>query len=238
MYGYRARIGYTSPPYLTETFPYEFYRIVPSGVTLVLTTLAIQELTDQEVHRSVEMTLQAARAMGRAGVDLVIFGGVPLNLSLGYDGLEKTMRSMEEEIGVPVTSSVTAQIRALHALGARRLALLHPFDDPKGLHSAYVKHYGFELMGTKSAGKRVSDLARISHEEVQDLAEALYQSCSGADTIYISAPHWGIIDLIDPLEQKLGVHVVTAIQAIVWEGLRRCGIGDRIDGYGRLLREC
>ena len=26
MYGHRARIGYTSPPVLTEVFPYEFYR--------------------------------------------------------------------------------------------------------------------------------------------------------------------------------------------------------------------
>ena len=34
MYGYRARIGYTSPPLTTEVFPYEFYQIVPEGVTL------------------------------------------------------------------------------------------------------------------------------------------------------------------------------------------------------------
>ncbi len=76
MYGHRARIGYTSPPFLTETFPYEFYRLVPEGVTLVLTTLAIKRLTREETARSVEMTLEAAREMGRAGVDIVVFGGV------------------------------------------------------------------------------------------------------------------------------------------------------------------
>jgi len=37
IYGSRARIGYTSPPLTTEVFPYEFYRIVPDGVTLVVT---------------------------------------------------------------------------------------------------------------------------------------------------------------------------------------------------------
>ena len=41
IYGHRARIGYTSPPLTTEIFPYEFYKIVPAGVTLVITTLAI-----------------------------------------------------------------------------------------------------------------------------------------------------------------------------------------------------
>ncbi len=30
IYGHRARIGYTSPPFTTEVFPYEFYKIVPT----------------------------------------------------------------------------------------------------------------------------------------------------------------------------------------------------------------
>ena len=34
IYGARARIGYTCPPLLAEVFPYEFYKIVPEGVTL------------------------------------------------------------------------------------------------------------------------------------------------------------------------------------------------------------
>ena len=27
------------------------------------------------------------------------------------------------------------------------------------------------------------------------------------------------------------------LQAITWEALRKCGIGDRVEGYGKLLRE-
>jgi len=33
------------------------------------------------------------------------------------------------------------------------------------------------------------------------------------------------------------LNVVTSAQAIVWQGLRRSGINDAIQGYGRLLRE-
>lgn len=237
MYGSRARIGYTSPPFLTETFPYEFYRLVPRGVTLVLTTLAIRRLNEQEVNESVRMTLDAAREMGRAGVDLVVFGGVPLNLSLGYDGLEHTMSATEKEIGVPVTSSVTAQIDALRTVGARKLLVIHPFADPRGEHSAYIRHYGFELAADISAGRQVAELAKVSADEVGDLAERHHREHPEADTIYITAPHWGIIDVIEPLERQCGVNVITAIQAIVWHALRRCGITDAIDGYGRILRE-
>lgn len=237
MYGYRARIGYTSPPYLTETFPYEFYRLVPDGVTLVLTTLAIRRLTAEETARSVEMTLEAAREMGRAGVDIVVFGGVPLNLSLGHDGLAEAMRRTEDEIGVPVISSVTAQIAALEAVGAERIALLHPFAEPGRFDSSYVAHHGFELAGVRGAGKTVADLATMPTHEIGALAEALCRDCPDADTLYIPAPHWAVIDLVETLESEHGVTVVTAIQAIVWQALRRCGIDDRIEGCGRLLRE-
>ena len=237
MYGYRARIGYTSPPYLTETFPYEFYRMVPDGVTLVLTTLAIKRLTEEETGRSVAMTLEAAREMGRAGVDIVVFGGVPLNLSLGYDGLAETLRRTEDEIGVPVTSSVTAQVNALRAVGAERPALLHPFAEPGGFDTSYVAHYGFAPAGVRGAGRTVAELATMPEAEIGRLAEALCRDCPGADALYIPAPHWAVIGLIERLERTLGIPVVTAIQAIVWEALRRSGVNDRIEGYGRLLRE-
>ena len=32
MYGTRSRIGYTSPPLVSEIFPYEFYQMAPEGV--------------------------------------------------------------------------------------------------------------------------------------------------------------------------------------------------------------
>ena len=83
----------------------------------------------------------------------------------------------------------------------------------------------------------MADLATISQDDVKALAEALYRDHPDADTIYIPAPHWGSIEIIEPLEQELGVKVITAIQAIVWETLRRSGVNDRINGYGQLLRD-
>ena len=82
-YGHRARIGYTSPPLTTEVFPYEFYRMVPAGVTLVITTLAIVVRSKEEVDQSYDISMKAAREMAAAGVDIIVLGGVPINLSRG-----------------------------------------------------------------------------------------------------------------------------------------------------------
>ena len=58
-----------------------------------------------------------------------------------------------------------------------------------------------------------------------------------ADTLLFPCPHWAVVEAIDPLEQELGVTVVTNLQATLWHALRSLGLNDKISGYGRLLRE-
>jgi hypothetical protein len=84
IYGHRARIGYCSPPFVTETFIYEFYRIVPAGVTLLITTLEVgNAYTAEAFAGSRDRSMAAARAMGEAGADVVVLGGNPVNQTIG-----------------------------------------------------------------------------------------------------------------------------------------------------------
>jgi maleate cis-trans isomerase len=238
MYGYRARIGYTSPPASTEVFPYEFYAVAPKGVTLVLTTLAIADLTPEEVAESYEISVRAAGEMARTGIDLMVLGGVPINLSRGYENVDDLIRDTQAKIGVPVTTSVTAQLDALRTTGARRIAIGHPFAaDQDALFVDMIAHYGFELAGIKGGGKGGRDLGRIPLEMSVELSRDLKRAHPNADTVWLPCPHWACGEAIDEIESELGVTVVTANQAITWHALRRCGIDDRITGAGRLLVE-
>jgi hypothetical protein len=109
IYGHRARIGYTSPPAATEVFPYEFYKIVPDGVTLVVHTLPLVERNSEEVDRSYEASLRAAHVMARAGVDILCFGGLPINVSRGFANVDDLIAETEKEVGVPITTSFHAR---------------------------------------------------------------------------------------------------------------------------------
>src|SRR5271169_4324822 len=117
IYGSRARIGYTSPPLTTEVFPYEFYQIVPAGVTLVVTSLAIVERSKTEVEQSYDISMRAAREMAAAGVDIIVLGGVPINLSRGTAKARQLIQDLEAELKVKVSTSASAQARAAKALG-------------------------------------------------------------------------------------------------------------------------
>jgi len=236
MYGHRARIGYTSPPAVTETFPYEFYRIVPDGVTLALTTLNIVHMTAGEVEAGARLSIEGARLLRAAGADIVVLGGVPLNLAIGLERLEALMAELSAELGVPVTSSLTSQVAALKALGAKRVGVATPFRD-HDIYGDYLRHYGFEMGALEGADRTVLDLASAGPEQAAALARRLVEAGAGIDTLYFPAPHWGIIEIIEPLEREYGLGVVSSVQAIVWNALRLAGVGDAVPGYGRLLRE-
>jgi maleate isomerase len=238
MYGHRARIGYTSPPLTTEIFPYEFYKIVPEGVTLVITTLAIVERSKSEVEQSYDTSMKAAREMAAAGVDIIMLGGVPINLSRGAANAEQMIRDLEAELGVKVATSASAQAQAAQALGCRKVVVAQPYETTETARIAsYATHFGCEVLGATGWGSAFNQIGRIPQDAALKMGRELKQAHPDADAILLPSPHWPTVGAIDPLERELGVDVMTALQAIVWHALRRVGINDRIEGFGRLFRE-
>ena len=149
MYGHRARIGYTSPPLATEIFPYEFYRLVPAGVTLVVTSLAIVERSKAEVDQSYDISMKAAREMAAAGVDIVVLGGVPINLSRGHDNAEALIRDLEAELGVKVATSASSQSAAAKALGCKKVVVAQPYEASE---TARIASYAVARCWARPAG--------------------------------------------------------------------------------------
>lgn len=241
MYGHRARIGYTSPPAATEIFPYEFYLVAPEGVTLIVTSLAIVEMTSGEIDQSYEISVRAAREQAKSGADVVVFGGVPINVSRGFDNVDALIRETAAAVGVPVTTSLNSQMAGLRAVGAKKVAVVHPFDEhdagPTRTFKGRLEGAGFEYLGAEGAGYPAVDLGRIPQGTALELGRKARANFPEADTILISCPHWAVAKQIEPMEAELGIPVVTSGQSIVWNALRMCGIEDRIPGFGRLLRE-
>lgn len=238
MYGYRARIGYTSPPVATEIFPYEFYKIVPEGVTLVIGTLAVTQMTSNDLERSYELSLELAKEFARVKVDLVCLGGIPVNVLRGIDKVDELIKDTEAAIGVPVTTSLTAQIAALRAVGARKVGLIHPFPDSHhDTAREYLDFYKIDCSGVMGANKTIGDLGRMSVEAAMEIGRRMKAEHPATDTLWYIGPHWPVSAGIEALERELGINVIGANQAIVWDGLRHCKVDDRINGFGRLLRE-
>jgi maleate isomerase len=238
IYGSRARIGYTSPPLTTEVFPYEFYKIVPDGVTLVVTSLAIVVRSKDEVDQSYDISMRAAREMAAAGCDIVVLGGVPINLSRGFNNAQQMIADLEAELKVKVSTSTAAQTAAAKALGCKKVVVCQPYEKSETDRIAsYAKHFDCEVLGATGWGSPFNQIGRIPRHAALDMGRELMKKHPDADSILFPSPHWPTAGALDVLEREFGINCMSAHQAIVWDALRRCGVNDRIDGFGRLFRE-
>jgi len=234
----RARIGYSAVAYVTELLPKYFYEIVPDGVLLSMLTLQITSHTTDQFESLYEQGLKAADSFARAGADVIILGGAPTNISHGEENLEKVLKERAERYGVPVSSSSLAQRHALRALGARKVGTINPAVPRKiGDSASGSIEDGMELVGRKHVGAKLEDYNRIPPERGLELGRELMREHPEIDTLIYGCPHWASIESIEPLEREFGISVVTALQAIVWEGMRLAGVDDKVQGYGRLFRE-
>jgi maleate isomerase len=234
----RARVGYSSVAFVTELLPMYFYRMVPEGVLLSMLTLQITDHTQDQLESIHEQGMRAVDSFKTAGADVIIMGGAPTNIARGVDSLERALEEMTQRYGVPVSSSSMAQKRALKAVGARKVGTINPAAPRKIGDSASGSLVpGMELLGRKHAHARLQEYNRIPPETALRLGRELMQEQPDIDTLIFGCPHWATIEAIEPLEQEFGVSVVTALQAIVWEGMRLAGVKDRVEGYGRLFRD-
>jgi maleate cis-trans isomerase len=211
---------------------------VPDGVTLVVTSLAIVVRSKDEVDQSYDISMRAAREMAAAGCDIVVLGGVPINLSRGTKNADQMILDLEAELGVKVSSSAASQAKAAKALGCKKVVVAQPYahSDTDRI-AGYSEHFGCELLGATGWGSPFNQIGRIPQNAAIEMGRRLMKEHPDADTILLPSPHWPTAGAIDPLEREFGVNVMTAHQAIVWDALRRCEVNDKIEGFGRLFRE-
>jgi maleate isomerase len=234
----RARIGYSAVAYVTELLPKYFYQIAPDDVMMSILTLQIRSHTQEQFEDIHAQGLRAVESFARAGADVIIMGGAPTNLSRGPAALQQALAALSAKYGLPISTSSVAQGNALKALGAKRVGTINPAAPRQiGDSASGSLGDGMTLVGRKHAGALLEDYNRIPPETALGLGRELLREHPEIDTLIFGCPHWATIPAIEPLEQEFGVTVVTALQAIIWEGMRLAGVNDRIDGYGRLLRE-
>jgi maleate isomerase len=77
----------------------------------------------------------------------------------------------------------------------------------------------------------------LSGTEVYRFIKKMFLANRGAEGIYILGPAWRTLDIIEMLEQDLGVPVIHAIPAQCWDIQRHLNVRQPIKGFGRLIAE-
>jgi len=80
---------------------------------------------------------EAARQFANAPVGAIGYACTGASYLAGVDREDATLAALTEETGIPAITAATAVVDALQALGARRIALLSPYDDALDDASAF-----------------------------------------------------------------------------------------------------
>lgn len=237
IYGSRARIGliYMASSVVMEP---EFQRMAPPGVTIHTTRIAFTKATVEGVGQmsgSAEVE-QCTALLATAPLHAICFGGTSASFvhGRGWD-VQMCERMAKVSNGIPVTTSSTASLEAMRAVGATRIVFTGPYvSEVTERGRRFFEANGFAVAHAVGLGI-VEDhaLGAVPLDEVDRLVRAADRP--DADAVFISCTNFRSIGVIAALERDLGKPVVSAIQASFWHCLRLAGVDDAINGFGRLL---
>ena len=236
-YSLRGRIGLICPSTNTSIEP-EFHMMTPHGVGIYVAR-AFQDGPQapalyEQIAKNVAM---ASRDLGSADVDVIAFGCTSCSY---FTPANETIKIMQDNAkGVPALLTSDAVVKALHAVGATRIALATPRTDfVNKRETEWLTDKGFEVVSVESLqlGSTGSERASIGHVPSKIVNElAVRADCPEADAVFISCTNLPSLTVIKSLEEKLGKPVITSNQALFWHCLRTLGLTDDIYEYGRLL---
>ncbi|MBT6116684.1 MAG: hypothetical protein HOH66_02330, partial [Rhodospirillaceae bacterium] len=145
-------------------------------------------------------------------------------------------RIHEARPGIAVTDPVRAAIKGLHALGAKRIAMLTPYpDEVNAVVARFMAEKGFEVIAGASF-RRLGDADIARTPPVAVRAAALELAQTGADAVFASGTAMRAAGAIQAIEDETGIPVVSSNQALAWDCLRLAGCADPVPGFGHLMR--
>ncbi|MET8685189.1 Asp/Glu racemase [Streptomyces sp. NPDC004732] len=151
----------------------------------------------------------------------------------GVTGERSLREAMTEHGARQALTTSGAAIDALRAVGASRVAVVHPYQEPVDrLLSDYLTASGFDVVALTPLGlDTVEDVHEVAEQDVLDTV--LAGDHPEADALFISCTALPTYDALPRLEQRLGKPVISANQATAWALLE--AVGERAHGPGQSL---
>jgi maleate isomerase/arylmalonate decarboxylase len=240
VYSFRAKLGLITPPTNTVNEA-EWMQMLPPGVTFHTHRMRLHPDSSSEAGRAGLMAdLEGVMAMLKpARVDAIAYACTAGSMMNPVEALPDALTTQS---GVPVVTTSAAIIKALKTLGVSRLSVATPYAEALNHHETeFLQENGFvvdRLIGLGIGARGPEEYIRIAETPLAAVASHVLKAfVPGSEAVLITCTDFPALPLIAGLEAELGVPVVTSNQATFWAMLRRAGIEDRLDGFGRLLKD-
>lgn len=230
-----SRFGVIVPSSNTAV-EHEFSAFVPEGVSVHASRMPLESVTADALDAMSDRAAECAELLSHADVDAVAYACTTGSLlhGPGFD------RELEEELSAAISGPAVATAlsvdRALETLGAERIAIFTPYNEELNEREReYFESAGYEVASIH--GRGIEDntaIGALTSENAYQQVRAT-DGANEIDAVFISCTNYRTFPAIEPLENDLGLPVVTSNGATLWD---LCRVVEIVcEGSGRLFHQ-
>jgi len=234
------RLAYVTPHPIVDNVAYQFYRIAPDGVMLMLANLEIGDYTIEAVEHELPLFWRHVEELVRGGADRIVLTGVPVSAALGRERVLALIAEAGARAGAPLDTDLEAIAAAARHLGVERVALATRWHQPlNDAVARYLKSAGVEVVGQQASGRTMAENATLKAADGMRLAielgRAALAAAPTAQGLILPGGRWLSIHAVPVLEAEFGKPVFLNLNSSLWAALHSARRGLPIEGQGMLL---
>jgi maleate isomerase len=240
MKGWRARIGFLVPPGNPTVEP-EMFEMAPRGVSVHFTRMTAHGAAgthdgqDERNRSQIESVDACLELLAMVSPNVVVMAHTATSYTLGREVEAALIARIEQQFGFRFITAFGSVMAAFARLGVKRIAYATPYNEATTLQGvAHLREHEIDVVSHGCL-----DNVRNIYEENDERAYKVARQVDhqNAEAIFLSGVGMPTLDALECLERDLGKPVISAASAMMWHALRVSGVGESVDGYGRLLRE-
>jgi arylmalonate decarboxylase len=228
--------GLIFPP-LDYPIPPDAKRLYPSGLRFISNGVGLPGgMTIEGYNEAIPRVLPRAADLARDGADLISVFGSSLTFYRGAEFNKELTDRVTELTGLPATTQSNGLVDGLKHVNARRIALATAYTDTVTARlQVFLEEHGFEVVGAKGLGFERIPAGAATEQILHELGVAAYTDARRPDALVMSCGALRTLDVIVPLEDVIGVPVVSSTPHGLWHCARMLGLTARIEGFGKVM---
>ena len=166
-------------------------------------------------------------------IDCVAYGCTSGTIAAGYEAIEKKIKNAKPE--AIVTTPSTASIKALKKLNIKKIAIFTPYS--KKLNDEvldFFKNENFEIKANSYFNIESDiDIGKVDTNYLYEVLSKM--DLNGSEALFVSCTALPALSIIDKLEKKLNITVLSSNQTLIWDTLNSIKNKETTKGFGKIF---
>ena len=216
-----------APKVVGLIFPTANRPVPPEAATLypkirfLAAGIGLGQSLPEEFDSLLDRTIPAAVKLKQQGATTIALMSPPLTFYKGAAFNRRLTAELTRATNLPCLTASTAIVNALKSAYTRRLAIATVYTDEVSLHlQGFLEESGFEIVTVRGLGidrfeERAPIAEPITLDEFQQFCIKVRESRPEADALLVCSGYLPSLALIEPLEKRCRVPVISATPAVL-----------------------